>query len=49
MPKIQVEWTEDSLEDLEKLDPPIQKRILRKIDWFREHFLTKLQNPYRGN
>lgn len=28
-----VEWTEDALRDLGKLDPQIRLRVLRKISW----------------
>jgi len=33
-----VEWTEASLDDLQKLDKPIISRILKKISWFSENF-----------
>lgn len=33
-----VEWTEDALEDLEKLDKPVIKRILNKLTWFSNNF-----------
>ena len=36
MPKI--EWTEQALEDLQKLDKPIAKRILKKVTWFSNQF-----------
>ncbi len=36
MPK--VEWDEEALEDLEKIDRPIVKRILNKISWFSQYF-----------
>jgi len=31
---LNVEWTEDALEDLDKLDKAIANRILNKITWF---------------
>ena len=33
-----VEWTEDALDDLEKLDRFIQKRVLKKVGWFSRNF-----------
>ena len=33
-----VEWTDDAIEDLKRLDRPIRKRILNKISWFLQHF-----------
>ena len=36
MPK--VEWEKEALEDLQKIDRPIVKRILNKISWFSQHF-----------
>ena len=48
MAKVKVEWTEDALYDLEKLDPPVQKRILRKISWFREYFINQTPEHLSG-
>lgn len=36
MPK--VEWTEDALKDLDKLDRQIAKRIVKKVNWLSSHF-----------
>ncbi len=36
MPK--VEWDKEALDDLQKIDKPIVKRILNKISWFSQHF-----------
>lgn len=36
MPKI--EWTEDAIEDLQRLDKPITRRVLSKISWLSNHF-----------
>lgn len=33
-----VEWTKDAIEDLQRLDKPIAKRILKKLSWFSQHF-----------
>ena len=35
---LKVEWTKDAIEDLQRLDKPIAKRILKKISWFSQHF-----------
>lgn len=36
MPK--VEWEKEALDDLQKIDRPIVKRILNKISWFSRYF-----------
>lgn len=36
MPK--VEWEKEALDDLQKIDRPIVKRILYKISWLSQHF-----------
>jgi mRNA interferase RelE/StbE len=33
-----VEWTEDAIEDLSRLDKPIIRRILKKVSWFSNNF-----------
>jgi len=43
-----VEWTENALEDLEKLDRPIQLRILKKVSWFSRHFDDLVPEPLSG-
>jgi mRNA interferase RelE/StbE len=35
---LRLEWTKDAVEDLQKLDKPIAKRILNKISWLSQHF-----------
>jgi len=35
---LKVEWTKDTVEDLQNLDKTIAKRILNKIFWFSQHF-----------
>jgi len=40
-----VEWTEDAIEDLERLDKPIAKRLLKKISWFSQHFDNIIPEP----
>ena len=33
-----VEWTEDAIEDLSRLDKPIIRRILKKVSWLSNNF-----------
>lgn len=47
MPK--VEWTKNAIEDLEKLDTPIVKRILNKISWFSQNFENITPEPLSGD
>jgi mRNA interferase RelE/StbE len=48
LPEVKVEWTEEALDDFEKLDLPIQKRILGKISWFSRHFDNVTPEPLSG-
>jgi mRNA interferase RelE/StbE len=43
-----VEWTEEAVADLEALDPPIRKRLVKKIGWFVSHFSTQVPEPLSG-
>jgi len=43
-----VEWTEDALEDLEKLDRFIQRRVLKKVSWVSRHFENLVPEPLAG-
>lgn len=43
MPK--VEWDKEALDDLEKIDRPIVKRILHKISWFSQYFDAVTPEP----
>jgi len=40
-----VEWTDDAIEDLQRLDKPIRKRILNKVSWFSQHFENIIPEP----
>ncbi len=42
---LKVEWTDDALEDLKKLDKPIAKRIINKISWLSLHFENITPEP----
>jgi len=44
-----VEWTADALDDLQKLAPAIQKRILKKISWLQDHFDNLTPEPLSGD
>lgn len=46
MPK--VEWEKEALDDLQKIDKPIVKRILNKISWFSQHFNNITPEPLSG-
>ena len=43
-----VEWTEDALADLEKLDSFIQRRVLKKVSWVSRHFDHLVPEPLAG-
>jgi mRNA interferase RelE/StbE len=43
-----VEWTEQAFADLQKLDPPVQKRLLAKIGWISGHFNAITPEPLSG-
>jgi len=40
-----VEWDKEALDDLEKIDRPIVKRILHKISWFSQYFDAVTPEP----
>lgn len=42
---LKVEWTKDALDDLQKIDKPIVKRILNKISWLSQHFNNITPEP----
>jgi len=46
LPKI--EWAKDALDDLQKIDKPVVKRILKKISWFSQHFDDITPEPLSG-
>jgi len=45
---VQIEWTEGALKDLEKLDKPIRRRILRRITWLSKNFQSIVPEPLAG-
>jgi len=46
LPKI--EWAKDALDDLQKIDKPVVKRILKKISWLSQHFDDITPEPLSG-
>jgi len=45
---LKVEWTEDAIKDLQRLDKPVAKRIVSKISWFSHHFNNIIPEPLSG-
>jgi hypothetical protein len=43
-----IEWTEGALSDLERLDKPIARRILRRLTWFSKNFQSIVPEPLAG-
>ncbi|MBI5328360.1 MAG: type II toxin-antitoxin system RelE/ParE family toxin [Deltaproteobacteria bacterium] len=43
-----VEWTKDALDDLQRLDKPVGRRILNKITWLSQHFNNITPEPLSG-
>lgn len=44
-----IEWTERAIEDLEKLDTLVARRILRKVTWFANNFERVTLEPLAGD
>jgi mRNA interferase RelE/StbE len=45
---VNIEWTEGATKDLEKLDKPIARRILRRLTWFSKNFQSIVPEPLTG-
>ena len=45
---VRVEWSEEAIRDLEKLDKPIARRILKKVTWFSKNFQSIVPEPLTG-
>ena len=43
-----IEWNEDAIKDLAKLDKPVAQRILKKIDWLSDNFEKVTPEPLIG-
>jgi len=44
-----IEWTEDAIKDLQKLDKFLAQRILKKVTWFSQHFDDVIPEPLSGD
>ncbi len=45
---VKIEWTEGATKDLERLDKPIARRILRRLAWFSKNFQSIVPEPLTG-
>jgi len=45
---VKVEWTDGAIEDLEKLDKAVARRVLGKITWFSKNFEQFVLEPLGG-
>jgi mRNA interferase RelE/StbE len=45
---VQIEWTDGALKDLEKLDKPVARRILRRITLLSKNFQSIVPEPLTG-
>lgn len=45
---VDIEWTERATKDLEKLDRPVARRILRRLTWFSKNFQSIVPEPLSG-
>ena len=43
-----LEWDTKALKDLKKIDGPIRKRILEKLDWYSRNFDSIVPEPLSG-
>jgi mRNA interferase RelE/StbE len=43
-----IEWNEDAVKDLAKLDKPVAQRILKKINWLSGNFEKVTPEPLIG-
>lgn len=46
---VKVEWTAKAIEDLNKLDNLIARRIARKVAWFADNFEKITPEPLAGD
>ncbi|MBM3131770.1 MAG: type II toxin-antitoxin system RelE/ParE family toxin [Chloroflexi bacterium] len=44
-----VEWTEEAVQDVEKLDGRVAQRIVREVGWFGANFEKFIPEPLGGN
>jgi mRNA interferase RelE/StbE len=45
---VRIEWTEGAIKDLEKLDKPIARRIVRRLTWVSNNFQSVVPEPLSG-
>ena len=45
---VKIEWTEGATKDIERLDKPIARRILRRLAWFSKNFQSIVPEPLTG-
>ena len=45
---VKIYWTEDAIKDLERLDNPIEQRVLKKISWLSNNFERITPEPLSG-
>jgi len=45
---VKIEWTEGATKDLERLDKPIARRILRRLAWFSKNFQSIVPESLTG-
>jgi len=45
---VKIEWAEEAVRDLEKLDRQVAERILRKLEWFSKNFERIVPEPLGG-
>ena len=43
-----IEWTEGAVRDLEELDKPVARRILKRLSWFSKNFQSIIPEPLGG-
>ena len=45
---VKIYWTEDAIKDLERLDKPVEQRVLKKISWLSNNFERITPEPLSG-
>jgi mRNA interferase RelE/StbE len=45
---VKIEWAEGAIQDLEKLDSVVARRVLKKITWFSKNFEQLIPEPLSG-
>jgi hypothetical protein len=43
-----IEWSQEAIRDLERLDRQVVRRILRKLDWFSQNSVRVIPEPLAG-